>query len=177
MSSVPGQHSSCHFRPGPLVLILEKDEVTKTEKSVCGWSESQRTYAELGAVEKSWCCCFVCIDSSIGTIIPGWGCNSEVADAIAEELNSRVSARGGATQLERSEETLQRIQAMASKLDIIMVHLANAPQPVSMDDRTDESHHVDNNLENDHAANTVDAFRGIEYARLELQTLSRLETI
>jgi hypothetical protein len=128
------------FVLSPLVLVLEKDEVTKTAKSVCGWSEYQRTYAELGAVEKSLCCCFVCIDSSIGTIIPGWGCSTEAADAIAEELNSRVSARGDAAQLQASEETLQRIQAIESKLDTIMVHLANAPQPVSMDDRTAESH-------------------------------------
>jgi hypothetical protein len=165
------------FRLRPLVLILEKDEVIKTDKSACGWSESQRTYAELGAVEKSWCCFFVCIDSSIGTIIPGWGCNSEVADAIAEELNSRVSARGDATQLRRSEESFQRIQAMESRLDKILVHLANAPQSVSMDDRTDERHHGGNNLENDDAANMVDFFRGIEYARLEFQERSRLETM
>lgn len=132
------------------MLVLEKYEVTKTEKSICGWSESQRTYAELGAVEKNWCCFFVCIDSSMGTIIPGWGCNSETADAIAQELNSRVSARGDATQLQRSEDIVQRIQAMESKLEKIRVHLVNAPQRVSMNDRTD-------------AANNMDDFREIEY--------------
>lgn len=40
-------------------------------------------------------------------------------------------------------------------LDKIGVHFVNAPQPVSMDGRTDESHHVD-------TANTMDGIRGIK---------------
>lgn len=39
----------------PLVLVLEKNEVTKTEKRTCGWLDSRRTYGELGAVDKSRC--------------------------------------------------------------------------------------------------------------------------
>ena len=49
----------------------------------------------------------------MGIIIAGWECNSEMADAITEELKSGLSARGDATQpLLRSEDTLKWIQAI-----------------------------------------------------------------
>jgi hypothetical protein len=119
------------------VLVLEEEEARKLEMGLCGWSETQRSYSEMGSVEKSSCCCFVCVDSDFGTIVPGMGCDSDAAEEIVQELQCRITSRGDPAHQLRQEATLRRIKFIESKLDRIVQHLTTttAPKAKFMDQR------------------------------------------
>ena len=104
-------------------------EVTKIDVNLCGKSESKRPYGELGSVQQSTCCCCVSMTSSFGEISPGCGCQHSKVEELVEELKARQRTRGDTAQIQRTEQTLERLDQMETKLDLIMQHL-NISQPV-----------------------------------------------
>lgn len=108
----------CTFGVVPFksTLVLESDSVTKTDDNVCGRNVSRRTYAELGSVDRSTCCCFVSAESGMGSVSPDWGCRLEKVDEIVVELKDRVVAQGNTSQLLTVQRTLDRLDAMEHKV-------------------------------------------------------------
>jgi hypothetical protein len=48
-------------------LFLETEEAIREDRAICGSRMKTLSYGELGSVERSFCCCFVCVDSNLGT--------------------------------------------------------------------------------------------------------------
>lgn len=67
--------------------------------------------------------------SSFGEISPGCGCQHSKVEELVEELKARQRTRGDTAQIQRTEQTLERLDQMETKLDLIMEHL-NISQPV-----------------------------------------------
>ena len=102
--------------PYKTTLRLDNEEVTKTDIAICGKAESKRPYGELGSVDRSNCCCCVGVNSACGPISPGCGCNPEKVDDIVGELKGRMRTRGDTAQIQRTEQTLQRLDEVDAKL-------------------------------------------------------------
>ena len=60
------------------------------------------------------CCC-----SSVNGVSPGWGCDHALVDEIARELQQRVGSRGMTGQLQKTEQMMDRIVNLESKIDSI----------------------------------------------------------
>uniref|UniRef100_A0A7S2ME03 Uncharacterized protein n=1 Tax=Helicotheca tamesis TaxID=374047 RepID=A0A7S2ME03_9STRA len=120
--------------PYQTILVLEKEEAVRTDKSICGASSSRRPYGELGSVDKANCLCCVQATSELGEFSPGWGCNEATVDEIVRELRTRMKTRGDTAQIQQSEKQLEKLAELETKIDLIMEHL-NIPQPEVMEDR------------------------------------------
>jgi hypothetical protein len=46
-------------------LFLEIEAI-REDRSICGSRVTTISYGELGSVETSYCCCFICVDSNLG---------------------------------------------------------------------------------------------------------------
>lgn len=106
----------CGGCPYKTVLTLEKEEVIKFDKSLCGSNTSKRPYGELGDVTETNCCCCVSLSSAFGEISPGCGCDEPLVREVVEELKARMRARGDTAQILRAEETLKRLEQVEAKL-------------------------------------------------------------
>ena len=124
-SSIVYTNTECVFA----LITNARSEVTKIDVNLCGKSESKRPYGELGSVQQSTCCCCVSMTSSFGEISPGCGCQHSKVEELVEELKARQRTRGDTAQIQRTEQTLERLDQMETKLDLIMQHL-NISQPV-----------------------------------------------
>ena len=102
--------------PYKTTLKLDSEEVTKTDIAICGKAQSKRPYGELGSVDRSNCCCCVSVSSAFGPISPGCGCETELVDDIVAQLKVRMRDRGDTAQIQRAEQTLERLDAMEHKL-------------------------------------------------------------
>ena len=61
--------------------------------------------------------------SLLGQISPGCGCDADLVDELVKELKDRQRGRGDTGQIQRGEQTLQRLDEIESKLDKILDHL------------------------------------------------------
>mmetsp|Transcript_26498 Transcript_26498/g.57425 ORF Transcript_26498/g.57425 Transcript_26498/m.57425 type:complete len:161 (-) Transcript_26498:277-759(-) len=116
--------------PYKTTIKLDGEEVTKIDVNLCGKAESKRPYGELGSVAKSNCCCCVSVHSSFGEISPGCGCQEEKCTDLVEELKARQRTRGDTAQIQRVEQTLERLDHIEAKVDLLLNHM-NIPQPAT----------------------------------------------
>ena len=112
----------------------------REDRSICGKRTSSRPYGELGAVEFGFCCCFVCVDSNLGTIMPSFGCDRDAVDAIVRGLNERVKRRGDSAQIKLSERIAAKAAVVEEKMDAISkllgaMDIHEPPEVFLMDDR------------------------------------------
>lgn len=122
---------NCIFK----ALILNAEEATRIDKAICGSRLSVRPYGELGTVEKNTFCCFVCFDSNLGTVMTGWGCDSENADLFVRCMKERINDRGDAAQAILSDQIIERSMSVNQKLDRVMLHIGMNPSKFEMEDR------------------------------------------
>eukprot|EP00978_Attheya_sp_CCMP212_P002821 scaffold5798_cov61-Attheya_sp.AAC.2 len=126
----------CPFTVGAVpyktTLMLDGEEVNKTDVNLCGKTVSRRPYGELGSVDKSNCLCCYSVTSGLGEIAPGCGCDEQKVDEIVSDLKQRMKGRGDTGQIARAEEQLDKIAQLEAKVDLILDHL-NIPQPNEMD--------------------------------------------
>ena len=47
-------------------LFLETEEAIREDRALCGSRVTTLSYGELGSIERSFCCCWVCVDSNLG---------------------------------------------------------------------------------------------------------------
>lgn len=118
-----------------VALTLGKEEVVREDLALCGSRITYRPYGELGTVEKSFCCWLVCLDSNVGTIIPGFGCDTESVYAIAGDLEERMTARGDTAQIQLNDRVEERAREIEEKMDLIVKHLTASPERMEMDGR------------------------------------------
>ncbi|GKY96153.1 hypothetical protein MPSEU_000575300 [Mayamaea pseudoterrestris] len=117
-------------------IYFGREEVTKTDDDLCGTHTSKRPYAELGSVDRGNCLCCVSVESALGAISPGCGCDERRVDEIVLELKHRMRQRGDAAQVRMAEATLDRLEQVDAKLDAILERLAiHVPLSMSMEDR------------------------------------------
>lgn len=83
---------------------------------LCGNHVSKRPYGELGSVDRSNFCCCVSAESAFGPVSPGCGCEAEKVDEIVAELKKRMRSRGDTAQIQRAEQTLERLDEVDAKL-------------------------------------------------------------
>jgi hypothetical protein len=107
------------------VLRLRTYEVIRHDKTLCGERDTVLPYSELGSIETGLFCCFVCVDSNLGTIIPSFGCDRDAVECIVKELNARVVNRGDAAQLGISKQIIAKVDSIDEKIDCIVKHLAD----------------------------------------------------
>jgi hypothetical protein len=84
--------------------------------NICGHNVSKNPYGELGNVDKTKFCCCVCVSSGFGELSPGCGCDEEQVDKIVADLKARVRVRGDTGQIQRSEQTLEKLKVLDAKL-------------------------------------------------------------
>lgn len=104
------------------------------QSDLCGTHTSKRPYSELGSVDRGNCLCCVSVESAIGPISPGCGCDERRVDEIVFELKHRMEHRGDAAQMRQAELTLMRLEHVDAKLDAIMAQL-KIPQSMEMEER------------------------------------------
>lgn len=103
-------------------MRLEKEEAIRQDTTLCGQRTSHRPYGELGQVETSLFCCFVCVDSNLQTVMPGCGCNQQQCTLIANELKKRMKKQGDTAQIQLAEAALYKASEINRKVDIITNH-------------------------------------------------------
>ena len=99
--------------------MLRTDEIQRYDKSLCGERISVMQYGELGPVEIGTCCCLVCVDSKIGTLLPSYGCDSTTANYIVNTLNEKVSSRGEAGLIRATDEVCKHADEILVKTELI----------------------------------------------------------
>ena len=99
-------------------------------------------YAELGSVDRGSCLCCVSVESALGPISPGCGCDERRVDDIVLELKQRMRYRGDAAHVQQAELTLTRLEQVEAKLDVIMAHLS-IPHSMAMEERACEKERCD----------------------------------
>ena len=126
-----------HFQLVFPVVTLEKEEAVRVDKGLCGQRVSRRPYGELGSVERNFFLCFVCVDSNLGTIMSGWGCDEKNSDQLVDALRERMEHRGDTLQIKLAEKILQKTNDINEKLDLLKKHLdlEDAPTKVAMEGR------------------------------------------
>jgi hypothetical protein len=113
------------FCPYSTVLTLRKEEVIRHDVTLCGERVSVRPYGDLGSVETGFCCCFVCIDSNLGTLMPSFGCDRDATNFIVHELNARMASRGDAAQIQMAKDVVARTSEINEKMELITKHLTD----------------------------------------------------
>ncbi len=74
--------------------------------------------------------------SSFGEICPGCGCSTELVDDVVEDLKKRQRGRGDTAQIKRAEQTIERLEVLEGKIDLILNHLSiETPTTQTMGDR------------------------------------------
>ena len=125
----------CCFCPYSGILRLEADEAIRKESTLCGKRSSHRPYSDLGSVETSMCLCFMCVDSNLGTIITGYGCDYDQSNEIVHELKARARDQQAAQQLQSSQVDA-RLSVIEEKLSLVLQHIDNTKvEPAAMEDR------------------------------------------
>lgn len=119
-------------------LILDTDEATRIDKAIFGSRVAVRSYGELGTVEKTTFCCLVCFDSSLGTVMSGWGCNHSQADLLVQCMKERIKGRGDSAHAILSDKIVEKSIAVNHKLDLVMLHIGMNPSKLEMTDRESE---------------------------------------
>jgi hypothetical protein len=110
------------------VLYLRRHDVERHDRSVCGGRRSTRPYDQLGRVVVSDCFCLVCVDSKLGTILPGNGCDRDTCNIIAQTLRDRQQQQGdGAAATSRwiNRQMVDRTVALERKIDVILDHISS----------------------------------------------------
>ena len=119
--------------PYSSTFILEPEYVVREDISLCGTNRNRVAYGDVG-VDKSNCLC--CI--GLNDLSPGCGCEYALVNEIAEELQSRIAARGQTGQMQKAEQTMQAVLELKNhvalldhKLNLIMNNLnINIPTAV-----------------------------------------------
>lgn len=84
--------------------------------NLCGTNVSKRPYGELGSVDRGTCCGCVSVESAFGPLSPGCGCEEDKVDEIVHDLKERMRRRGDTAQIQRAEQTLERLDEVDAKL-------------------------------------------------------------
>ena len=118
-----------------LVIKLEKEEVIREDVALCGKSISHRPYSAIGTVQQSNCLCLSCIDSNLGPLIAGWGCDEEWTNSTAQELKARADLFSDWNHIQMTNEIAVRTDLALAKMEAIERHLAMHPETMTMTDR------------------------------------------
>jgi len=123
------------------VLTLHKDSVTRHDVALCGERTSLRPYSVLGRVEPGFCCCFICVDSNLGTIMPSFGCDREHVNYIVAQLQERSKAHVDDRRRNLQDAVVHRAASIHEKTELLNRYLEKAkksqiyPAPLSMVER------------------------------------------
>lgn len=112
-------HRLCFFLHFPSVIRLRNDEIFRYDKSLCGERISVRPYSELGPVGIGACCCLVCVDSKIGTLLPSYGCDRRTANSIVDTFNEKIASRGERALTRATEKVGERADEILAKTELI----------------------------------------------------------
>merc|ERR1740121_1242095 len=98
-------------------LELGSDELTIVQENMCGRTSSRTPYGNLGSVETelAFCCCHSLPDVAN----PGCGCNEELVDEIAGELQERKVMRGNIAQMKQQENIIKEVLQLEVKMDLL----------------------------------------------------------
>lgn len=103
------------------------------DKAICGSRVSVRPYGALDVVAKNTFCCFVCLDSNLGTIMTGWGCDHDQIDLLVQSLKERIDQRGDITHTIVSDQIHEKTIAVNNKLDQVMLHIGINPSKLEIE--------------------------------------------
>ncbi|KAG7349373.1 hypothetical protein IV203_011970 [Nitzschia inconspicua] len=117
---------------GSTLLILGEEEAELKGTCCCNICTSNKRgpYGELGTVDSETCCCFYGFRA--GSLMPnpesgaqctGCGCQQEKVDAIVAELKKRQAMRGDRAKVRLAETTVNSLNELHAKVDLIMQHL------------------------------------------------------
>ena len=84
------------------------------------------------------CLCFICVDSNLGTIITGYGCDYDKSNNIVDELKGKQDSRQRGTNKngKLSAEVDERLSMIDQKMSLILEHLDKSKvDSVVMEDR------------------------------------------
>jgi hypothetical protein len=94
-------------------FILEPEYAVTENSDCCTTNRSRVAYGELNVDRVNSCgCCY-----AVNGMSPGCGCDQQMVDEIAHELQLRVGARGNTGQIQRAEETKIILERLESKME------------------------------------------------------------
>lgn len=115
---------------------MEAEELVRKDKAICGERMTQRSYKDLGTVEQSFFCCLVCVDTELGTIISGWGCEAKKSEILVEKLRKLVKEHPRDQKLSQLVNSMQlKTTEVVEKLELIEKFIRASPMPNAMNDR------------------------------------------
>ncbi len=95
-----------------LKLLLEPEFVVTVRTDCCGTTRTRTAYGEYDVSRGSSCGCY-----TVNGMSPGCGCDKNIVDEVAEELQRRVAARGDTGQIQKAELAAQQIAELHTKMD------------------------------------------------------------
>ena len=115
-------------------IILEQEELVKIDLTPCYQSTEHRPYAQLGSVSRiddTFKCAFtppwtgckrigghgVAIDQWM--VVPKYGFEIDLVDSLNADLQTRKVERGNIAQLQRSEKSIETVELLKRKIDIL----------------------------------------------------------
>jgi hypothetical protein len=90
-----------------------------------------RQYGAFSSVEISMCCCFVCVDSDLGTLIPSYGCDRDAVNCIANALRERISNQEEAAFASAVNHVHDQTSSIHGKVDALLQHIMSSNDETS----------------------------------------------
>jgi len=98
-------------------IDLTPDEMLIVTQDCCSLIQSRTPYGNVDAVETETACCCCAQLPDIAT--PGCGCNRELVNEIAAELQERKTKRGNIAQIKQQENIIVEVLKLGVKTDIL----------------------------------------------------------
>ncbi|GKY97547.1 hypothetical protein MPSEU_000712900 [Mayamaea pseudoterrestris] len=125
----------CCLYPYRTIINLEKDQIVRSDESLCGKTVSYRPYSSIGMVQQGSCFCLQCVDSNLGPLMVGWGCDDEWTKETVTELKVRGDAYSDRNQIQLTDEVAHRTTRVFEKMQAIEQHLEAHPQVLTITER------------------------------------------
>ena len=93
--------------------------MTFVDKGIWGTNSTRMPYGEVSGIQKTTCCCFSAVTTSVRPICPKFGCDGAYVEEIKNDLQSRVNARGDTGIIRINEEQLVLLKNIDQKLDYV----------------------------------------------------------
>lgn len=116
---------------GNTKLILGEEEAELIKSSCCGICNTKKRspYGEIGSVDSDFTCCFYgfgaasLMPAGQATQCTGLGCEQDKVNSLVAELKKRQEMRGDRAKVRLAETTVESLNELHQKMDMVMDHL------------------------------------------------------
>ena len=112
-------------------LTIEDEKLLYKTTNCFGEQKRSINYGELGAVDVGQCCCFYALNTNIGPIQPGFGCDEALVKEIYGALKEKCNLKGDIATRKTAEDSFEMTRQLNEKVDLLLKHHNITYHPVS----------------------------------------------